>query len=347
MTARGPSSYAGLAAVAIAATASAGVLRADEATRLDIRWSPIIDLHFHARVAAASQKAPPAELAPLMDAVRKVNDALGRDLRSWGLIEGALYGCSTAADVRTAFSDFPERFTLRSPRGDSSDAGKEVELRRLALEFADALGQVEPTMTGIREDDERVVAQARATVAERLGPKEAACLKYMIEHLGPEDPKIVISVYLVADMPWPGAVTQLRPARAGGICFVAVRDVEPLQLIETILHESTHALDVVWKEDATLDHLRSKLQAAGPSVDQRDLHDVPHTLMFVHAGETVRRNIDPNHQHYGDVSGYYARLSRATQAVRGPWVDYLDGKASREEALDRIVRSLAPAGGSP
>ncbi len=337
--------YSGLAAVL--GFASASVLLAEEATRLDIRWSPVVDLHFQARVAASS-KTPSAELAPLAGAVRKVNEPLGGDLLSWGIVEGALYGCSTAADVRAAFADFPERFNLRSPRGNAGDAGREIELRKLGAELADALAQVEPGyLTAIAPLDEQIVGRASTVLAERLGPKEAVCLRYMTEHLGPEDPKAVIPVYLVADMPAPGAVTQLRPGRVGGVCFVAVRDVEPLQLVETVLHEATHALDVVWKETAVLDRLRSKLRAAAAALRPGDLRDVPHTLMFVHAGETVRRNIDPSHRHYGDVSGYYAKLSRATQAVRGPWIDYLDGKIPRDQALDRIVAALGSDTASP
>jgi hypothetical protein len=103
----------------------------------------------------------------------------------------------------------------------------------------------------------------------------------------------------------------------------------------------------VWGDSAVLDQLRGKLQAISPPINRRDLRDVPHTLMFVHAGETVRRNIDADHRHYGDVSGYYAKVPRATNAVRGPWIDYLDGKTSRDEALERIVDALRSGKDSP
>jgi len=142
-------------------------------------------------------------------------------------------------------------------------------------------------------------------------------------------------------MPFPGAVTHYRAGRAGGVCFVAVRDVDPLQLVESILHEATHALDIAWDGSGVLDELRKKLQESAPPVGRNVLHNVPHTLMFVHAAETVRRNIDPTHKHYGDVAGYYAKVPRATGAVRQPWIEYLDGKLSREDALDHMVQSVS------
>jgi len=332
----------------ILTTVGVNALRAQEATRLDIRWSPIVDLHFYARFAATnpSSQAPPAELEPLLAAVQRINEALGADLLSWGLIEGSFCDCATSAGARTAFAKLPERFTLRPQR--PSESGKEIALRSLALELGEAVAKVEGSyLTTIAPKNEQLVRQAQEVVTQLLGPKETACLSYMIRHLGPDDPKAMIPVYLVADMPYPGAVTQLRPGRVGGVCFVAVRGVEPLQLVETILHEATHALDVVWPETDVFEQLRVKLQAVGPPVDRRDLRDVPHTLMFVHAGETVRRNIDADHRHYGDVSGYYAKVPRATNAVRGPWIDYLDEKTSRDEALERIVDALRSGTDSP
>lgn len=332
----------------ILTTLGVNALYAQEATRLDIRWSPIVDLHFYARFAATnpSSQASPDELRPLVAAVQKVNEALGADLLSWGVIEGSYYDCSTGADARAAFAKLPERFTLRPKR--PGESGQEIALHVLALELGEAVAKVEGSYVAtIAPKNEQLVRQSQEVVSQLLHSKESACLSYMIRHLGPDDPKAMIPVYLVADMPYPGAVTQLRPGRAGGVCFVAVRGVEPLQLVETILHEATHALDVVWPETAVLDQLRSKLQAVGPPVDRRDLRDVPHTLMFVHAGETVRRNIDADHRHYGDVSGYYAKVPRATNAVRGPWIDYLDGKTTGDEALERIVDALRTRTDSP
>lgn len=323
--------------------ASAGGRAVAEETRLDVRWSPIVDLHFLARNIEADLKADrPIAMRPLLDAVRRVNAVLGNDALSWGVLEGNLYECQTAQDVFTRFSELPERFVPRGRGGAGGKEAAEIQLRSTGMDLAQAMIKVEGQyLVAVAPKNEQLVMEALRSFTERLGANESKCLSYMIEHLGGQDPGSPIPVYFVADMMFPGAVTQIRPGRVGGVCFVAVRGIEPLQLVETVLHESTHALDVVWGEDSVFHELRTKLSAVLPT-GSRDLHDVPHTLMFVHAGETVRRIVDPGHRHYGDVSGYYARLGRATKAVRQPWVDYLDGKISREAAVSQMVEAVRP-----
>jgi hypothetical protein len=85
--------------------------------------------------------------------------------------------------------------------------------------------------------------------------------------------------------------------------------------------------------------LRRKLIAAGIPQADRLFRDVPHTLMFVQAGETIRRVVDPAHKHYGDVYGYYAKVPRATEAVRPAWEAHLRGELAQDAALDRIVET--------
>lgn len=86
--------------------------------------------------------------------------------------------------------------------------------------------------------------------------------------------------------------------------------------------------------------LRERLEAGG--IDRRNklYRDVPHTLMFIQAGETIRRIVLPTHVHYGDAAAYYAKVPLATRAVRTVWIEYLDGKITRETAIDRIIETV-------
>ena len=76
---------------------------------------------------------------------------------------------------------------------------------------------------------------------------------------------------------------------------------------------------------------------------EREWRDAPHTLMFVQAAATVRRTIDPAHQDYGDVSGYYAKFPVVAKLVRDAWTRHLDGQLDRGAALDAIADGLAAA----
>ena len=95
-------------------------------------------------------------------------------------------------------------------------------------------------------------------------------------------------------------------------------------------------------EDDVFDVMRDKLLAAGLTRRNQLFRDVPHTVMFVQAAETIRRLVDPKHEHYGVVSRYYDRISRPNAAVGGKvrnvWTNYLDGKITRSAAIDELVK---------
>jgi hypothetical protein len=157
------------------------------------------------------------------------------------------------------------------------------------------------------------------------------------------DAQRVIPVYLVALAPQPGASTHRQRGGGGGVCIVGIDPGREGLMIETVLHESIHALDVSTdKQETVLNLLRSALREAGHTPRSATLRDVPHTLIFVQAGETVRRLIDPAHKHYGDVAGYYAKVPEEVAAVREPWTMFLDGRLGRQEAIREICARSPP-----
>ena len=110
---------------------------------------------------------------------------------------------------------------------------------------------------------------------------------------------------------------------------------------ETVVHESLHVLDILSAAGrGAFEGLRSRLRAAGVIAPDPRLRDVSHGLIFIAAGEAIRRHLDPAHQHYGDTTGLYARLGLSAQCTRQPWVEYLDGDLDREAALDRAIEIL-------
>ncbi|MGD2110125.1 MAG: hypothetical protein PVI86_12145 [Phycisphaerae bacterium] len=305
-------------------------------TQLDARISPAIDLHFFVRALSVEDRPVSVEgMLPAIEAARTLNEKLGEHLLRWGPIEGALVKCQTVSEVVAAFEKLPETFGPRQ-----RTPGKAIKLRESAVRYANALQNVEPYfVSSIWPEHNERLAALRQRLLDGLGQKQATSFEFMMKHLNMTDPAITIPVYLVFDAPFPGAFTQ-RGWDGKAVCFVGSQNVEGSQLYETVLHEATHALDVATAADNVFATLRDKLTAAGLSRRDHGFRDVPHTLMFVHTAETVRRILDPEHKDYGDTHGYYKRAPKSTDAVRQHWVDYLDGKITQDEALDRIVRDF-------
>lgn len=305
-------------------------------SRIEFRVSPVLDLHLSLRRAAAGQPVDPSldQLAgwqAALDAARNLESALG-GARGWQQIEGNLADRSDAGEVAEAFAELPESLTF---------GGQARALREPAVAYARAMQAVEPAfLAGAWPVHEAAIERARADLASNLEPNAGPCLRHVIESLGMTDPGVTIPVYLVRAAPDPGASTVLtRDGR--GVCFVGVDGASGSMLAEIVLHETVHALDVATRDqDHALNALRRRLEAAG--VDRRRplWRDTWHTLMFIQAGETIRRIVDPAHAHYGDAAGYYAGVQRVTDAARTPWLEYLDGRLSVDQSLDRIVAGV-------
>jgi len=310
-------------------------------THVDLRVNPLVDMHFSIRrlAAVADASLSHAQLTEAVEAVRRLDRESGSPL-IWGLLEAPLSECNTAAEAQAMFPKLPESFRLRD--------GQTLHVRDAAVRLADVYAAVEPWfLAEVWPRHQALIETARGRLAADLLPKQKRCYQQVLEELGMTDPGLAIPVDLVAEAPPPGAVTHRRRG-GGGVCFVSLKGLDGTLLYEAVLHESIHALDVATQsQDTVLQELRHRLREAGCTPDDPLIRDLPHTLMFVQAGETIRRCLDAQHRHYGDALGYYAKVPQATQAVRPAWEAYLRGELTREAALTRIVeQALAGKSGN-
>ncbi|MCB1032984.1 MAG: hypothetical protein KDD47_04020, partial [Acidobacteria bacterium] len=306
------------------------------ASGLDFRISPCLNFYFYLRSLAAAEEeaAGPPEIRAAVAAMRQIQEELGKGLLGWESFDEAARECTSVADLARRLGEVPDPVELFG--------GREVSLRERTLALGQALVAAENVYAaeiwpqqepGIREAVERLRAD--------LLPRLPEALAYHFRSLSLPDPKAELPVYFVHEIPWPGAVTQA--VGGGAACFLGTSSLAPDMLLETVLHESTHGFLSLDRGGSTVtDTLRGRLrEEAGLSFRDRRLRDIPHTLMFVQSGETVRRILDPQHVHYGEKETYYDRVPLAREEL-SIWVDHLDGKLSREQALDRLVGLAMP-----
>ena len=298
---------------------------------IELKVSPVVDLHFWVRKVAEQKGEIPA-VAGLPEAVaaaRAFQTELGPGAL-WGIFEGNFVGLESATDLLAAAEQLPEtaqRF-----------GGRTIKLREGAVRLARSYVFLEkPFLETVWPRHREAIESVAAQLRRDLLPKAPQVYEDLARHLDVPVPSRPIPVYLTAEGPWPGAVTA-RTDENTGVCFVAADASTGSQLVEVVVHETIHALDVLTGEGGVLNALRKRL-------GKEDLRDFPHTVMFVQAAGTVRKVLDPAHKDYGDVEGYYSRVPRAAAVVVPAWRDYLAGKISRDEALNRIAAGSNEKGG--
>lgn len=305
----------------------------DGATHIELRRGQLIDLHFTVRAAASGVSAPETPgLAEAAAVARELEAKLGGAM-GWGLLEGVLLGCETIDEAAAAFARLPASRTL-------SD-GRKIEIGEGARKLIDAYRPLEaPFKAQLWPQHAAEIALAEASLKSTLLAHERRCFEHVCDKLAMRDPHLTIPIYLVGAAPSPGGFTVRT--RAGAACIVGVDSGTGSLLAEVALHECIHALDLATQSSGSaLADLSKRLRAAGVEPSAKLVRDVPHTLIFVQAAETVTRVIDPNHRPYGVVAGYYDKVAPVAAIVRPAWAAYLDGGVDREGALAKIAEGAA------
>lgn len=296
---------------------------------LELRINPLMDLHYWVRKQAVEKGELPAMegLPAAVATVLRVGDVLEG---SWGLLDASFTEATTAEELARVAAQVPESITLRN--------GRTLPFRQSLADLAAAYKPVEKSfLATVWPRHREVVERASMALHKELLPKATEVYADLSRHLSVSIPKSPIPVYLVAAGPFPGAYTM----RSQGLPFsvVALEGEADSQWVEIVVHESIHGLDVLTGEGSVLAELRRKLGQV-PGSNPREVHDFVHTLMFVQPASTVRRVLNPAHKDYGDVDGYYAKVPLAAAVVVPAWRDYLDGKITREAAVEKIVKGF-------
>lgn len=307
--------------------------------RLDIKFNPVVDLSYMIRKYATSKSELPGYMEPFQEAVgvaRELNGEFGGWVSGgWPVLDSVLSKCKTTSDAMQAVSQVPETITSRS--------GLTIRVREAAVRYAKALNAVEPSyLKDIWPKHKAIAERTTASIANNFARKEQECFAYVTTNLGMPDTDYQVPVFLVAETPWPGAFTFWDATRRGTV-VVSVEANPGSVLFETLLHEAIHALDLETEEKGNvLMEIRARLKTAGVAENEITLVQGTHLIVFMQAGETIRRLIEPSHQHYGDVRGVYAydALRPLANVARPVWMAYLDKKISRETAINQIVEGF-------
>jgi hypothetical protein len=300
--------------------------------RLEYRIHPFADLYFYVyRFSSGSDKVPEVEgLAQSVEAAKQLPlvqtlvDQLPFELEN------------SAAAVKT-FAKFPENYKTKR--------GEDVALRAKAAPLGQGLVAFEePFLKQVWPQHKVLIEKVVANVEQTLGPKEEELFDYFTRHLGMEKADSTVRVYFVAETPWPGGFTMWGKDETRGVCVISVTALKGPQLFTGILHEAIHAFDFETKgKGNVLVELRERLLQAGFKEDDVVVRQAPHMLVFIQSSETVKRYLDPSFEPYSE--GVFTRpvLQWMVKIEVPNWTSYLDGKISREEALNRIVAGFVQA----
>ena len=309
----------------------------ESVTGLDLRVVSLVDFYYLIRHRAALPEDATVEptFARAVAAARGVQEFFG-GWGGWGPVDTLFLAAERLGDVREQAERLPDPMRLRD--------GREIALREPLLALLAALEAVEPSFMDEHWPRRRLVLDEAVRDLERdFLPRHRQALGFMLRSLAIADPEIEAPLFLVSETNAPGAFTfYLRGGTPA--CVVSIEDGVDTVLFETMLHEATHVLDMASSDDTSVFvSLRSMLEQRGLSPDEPAVHDVPHTLMFVQAGETVRRFYDPQHVDYGAVTTLYARSEPIASIEREVWSAHLAGTIGRDEALRRIVERTVAA----
>jgi len=300
--------------------------------RFEVRTKPFLDLYFYVyKLAASNEKLPPTNpFGTAVDAARQVP-------MYQGLIDLKLFSCENAADAERAFSQFPETIKTRQ--------GTVIALREKAIQLARTLGPVEkPFLETIWPQHRTAINKAATRISETLEPKQEECFLYLTTHLGMAAATYTVPVYLVAEMPWPAALTVTGKETSHGVCVIDVGANPGSDLFNALLHEAIHALDAETSGSGNvLIEFQSKLLKSGFDKNDFIFRQAPHLLVFIQSVETVRRILDSSYQPYD--RGVFVReaLVPLISVEKPIWTDYVDGKLSRAEALGMMVAAFVKA----
>lgn len=311
------------------------------ATSLDLRVEPFTDFYFWVRAQAGEVVPVVPAFQPIIDAWMPVQEQRG----AWG----GFWRFDLAGMLATSPEEFGAWFDERE-QSVPSRRGGEIPIRAPGQAMAAAMVDVWPLYLDQHWPARRdLLLRAKEDLEREFIPRHQEAFRYMLDSLSIEDPRIELPTYLALDIHPPGASTYRT--NEGAAAVLSTRELLSegrfSDLAETVLHESTHALDLASPGDGdAFTRLRARLEERGIERGSRLYQTVPHMIMFVQSEETMRRLYDPDHVAYGDtqrgdIAPLYERNGEPAAIVRREWRRHLDGEADLEQTLERIADLVA------
>ncbi|HZI93781.1 MAG TPA: hypothetical protein VFE84_06030 [Patescibacteria group bacterium] len=128
----------------------------------------------------------------------------------------------------------------------------------------------------------------------------------------------------------------------GYYLIIPVAKMPNLVIIEELLHEVTHIL--ADRQPAGSNSVLKQLAMQASGADKEALDHFTEGLVSWNAGEFIRRFVSADYKPLIEISPELRRPIEAyLSAYQGPWVGYLEGKISADEAIKGMAAALKPA----
>lgn len=301
-----------------------------EASPITLRRSVIADEYFWLRAKALESEVP-APFGDALAAMQAIRADLSGDPTAWEDLEVPLGVVESARDLRMAYEDLPESREV---------GGRVVPLRARAVRLARAMERTERDFrAGPFREHSEAIANAAKEIGARLLPNVETVLRAIEADMALPGVQRPIVVTLVGDAPYPGIFAADARGQASA-SFVRVRGLEGGALVETLLHESLHAIDELTVRSPTaMNTLRGALSRRGIDETDPNVEMAVNTVTAAEAASLVRRYVDAGHRPLGE-SGFYTLYPPAAEIVAA-WSRHLEGADTLDATADAIAKAVA------
>lgn len=300
-----------------------------EGAPIALRRSVVADEWFWLRTKVLEGEAP-AAFAEAFAAMHDLRGDLSGDPTAWEDLEVPLGEVSSATELAEIYEKLPVRKEVGSTT---------VQFRAAAVRVARAMAKTEVTYRkGPYKMHADAIGLAARDLAAHLVPHETEILRAIETDMALPVGDRPIVVTLVSDAPYPGIFAADARGRVMA-CFVRVRGLDGSALVETVLHESLHALDEMTVRDATaMNALRAALAKRGIAEENSNAEMAINTVTFAEAASLVRRFVDPKHKPLGE-SGFYTLYAPAP-AIVDAWSRHVTGGEAMDATADAVAKAV-------
>ncbi len=266
------------------------------------------------------------------EAERGMKTLNAEERKAWA---GAVTAYATGLSLKDAVREAP----MPAVTAALADAGDAQTLTNPAIEPAvrDVLEQAAPIYRKTWWPAHLAANRAwRSSIEARVALHARTILGFITRSYGMEWPPAGHAVHASAYSTFGGAYSSVR-----GVLVISslAKASQGLQGLETVFHEGMHQWDN--QVYAALGTQAKPIKAAVPA-------DLPHALIWVTAGEAVRR-VDASYVPYVDSQGIWKLFSsgapgplmRLKAPLEEAWMPYLNGRGTRDEALRTLLEKIA------